>query len=409
MSTFDLTTLSKQATEKARTAAGLMFFINGSAFATWASRIPAIQEKLQLGPGLLGVALLMMAVGALTAMCFAGRWIEMRGSATVTVAAMVGALIFLSVVAFSGNLVALCLLVGVFGLLLGTMDVAMNSHAVVVERAYQRSIMSGFHAQFSLGGIFGSTMGAIMAHFAIKPEIHFALCAVFLALLGAYFQKSLLSSQADKNTSTESSGTMKNSLAHFARSKRLIALSTIMFCCFLIEGAVGDWSGVYLKGTLMADAGTAALAYASFSVLMTGGRFCGDWLNETLGKTMLVVGGSALALVGLLLIILFSNAWLAIAGFALIGLGVSNIVPIAFTAAGNVSEIPTGSAIATVALIGYFGLLAGPPIIGFTAELITLRLALLLLGALLVTMIVMAKWVKREVRINASDAVDEIK
>jgi MFS family permease len=159
----------------------------------------------------------------------------------------------------------------------------------------------------------------------------------------------------------------------------------------------------------MADAGTAALAYASFSVMMTAGRFGGDWLNEKLGKTALVVGGSALSFVGLLLVIVFANAWLAIVGFSLIGLGVSNIVPIAFTAAGNVTEIPTGSAIAAVALIGYFGLLAGPPIIGFTAEMITLRFALLLVGVLLATMIVMAKWVKREVRINDSDAVDEIK
>lgn len=409
MSTFDLTTLPKQAAEKARTATGMMFFVNGSAFATWASRIPAVQEKLQLGPGLLGVALLMMAVGALVAMCFAGRWIELQGSRTVTVLGMLGACTVLAMVALSANLIVLCLVIAVFGLLLGSMDVAMNSHAVVVERAYQRSIMSGFHAQFSLGGIFGSTMGAVMAHLAVKPELHFALSATFLALLGMFFQTSLLPAAADKNTSTESSGTLKNSLAHFLQSKRLVALSTIMFCCFLIEGAVGDWSGVYLKGTLMTDAGTAALAYASFSVMMTAGRFCGDWLNEKLGKPFLVVGGSLLALAGLLAIIVLSNAWLAIVGFAMIGLGVSNIVPIAFTAAGNVTEIPTGSAIATVALVGYFGLLAGPPVIGFTAEMITLRLAFWLLALLLATMIVMAKWVKREVRINASDAVHEIK
>lgn len=392
----------------ARKATGAMFFINGTAFATWASRIPAMQDKLHLGTGLLGTALLMMAFGALIAMCFAGRLIESKGSRTVTMLAMFGAMLFLAALSLSANLISLCVLIGIFGLLLGTMDVAMNSHAVVVERAYGRSIMSGFHALFSLGGIAGSSVGALMAHFNVDPLIHFPLCATALAGLGTYFQPKLLPASTDKNA-TGSSGTMADSLAHFVQSKRLVALSIIMFCCFLIEGAVGDWSGVYLKGTLQADAGMAAVAYAGFSVMMTAGRFSGDWLRERSGSTALVVGGSLLALFGLVLLIMCNQPWVAAVGFSLIGLGVSNIVPIAFTAAGNVTEIPTGSAIATVALIGYFGLLAGPPIIGFTAELITLRWALLFVGAQLVLMIVMAKWVKREVSINDSDSAPEIR
>lgn len=176
----------------------------------------------------------------------------------------------------------------------------------------------------------------------------------------------------------------------------LLALSVMMFCCFLVEGAMGDWSGVFLQQSLKTDAGFAALGYASFSVAMTIGRLLGDKLNVKFGATAMVRYGCVVALIGLCLIIFPANPVLALFGFAFIGLGVSNIVPLCFTSAGNAPNMEPGPTIATVALVGYFGLLAGPPIIGFAAEVLTLRIALALLSILLISMILLARFVRSE-------------
>jgi MFS family permease len=398
VATFDWQNLSTAAIGRARIATGAMFFLNGCAFSTWASRIPSIQDKLHVGTGLLGIALLSMAVGALIAMCFAGRLIATLGSRpTIGVMASCAA-ICLAVAGLPDNLILLSLVITVFGLTLGTMDVAMNSHAVVVEKVFRRPIMSGFHALFSIGGIFGACGGAAIAHLNIKPEWHFLGIALLLLLLNAIAYKFLLPSAVDKSTKTQGGVNIKESLSYFTKDQALVAISVIMFCCFLTEGAIGDWSSVFMHSVLNTDTGTAALGYAAFSVTMAIGRFSGDLLVARLGQLLIVRAGSALAALGLALVLVpcALPVPLSIFGFALIGIGVANIVPIAFSAAGNVKGISAASAIATVALIGYFGLLAGPPLIGFLAEIVTLRLALIVIAALLATMMFYSKWLASE-------------
>jgi MFS family permease len=398
VTTFDWQSLSTTAITRARLATGSMFFLNGCAFSTWASRIPSVQEKLHVGTGLLGIALLSMAVGALIAMCFAGRLIATTGSRpTIGVMAACAAL-FLAVAGLPDNLVVLCLVITAFGLTLGTMDVAMNAHAVVVEKVFGRSIMSGFHALFSIGGIFGACGGAVIAHLGIRPEWHFLGVCVLLLLLNAVAYRYLLPASVDKSATAQTSLNIKESLDYFTRDQALVAISVIMFCCFLVEGAIGDWSSVFMHSVLKTDAGTAAIGYAAFSVTMATGRLSGDFLVGKLGQLLIVRAGSALAAVGLTMVLMPfpSPIPLSIFGFGLIGLGVANIVPIAFSAAGNVKGISAGAAIATVALIGYFGLLAGPPLIGFLAEIVTLRLALILIAVLLATMMFYSKWLASE-------------
>lgn len=391
---FDWQSLSTSAINNARLATGAMFFLNGCAFSTWASRIPSIQDKLHVGTGLLGIALLSMAVGALIAMCFAGRLIANIGSRP-TIAIMAGiAVVFLTIAGIPDKLIILSLVVTAFGLTLGTMDVAMNSHAVVVEKVYDRPIMSSFHALFSIGGIAGACGGAGIAHLNISPEKHFLGISVFLLLLNLATYRFLLPADVDKNKEDGNGVNIKESLAYFAKDKALVAISIIMFSCFLTEGAIGDWSSVFMHTVLMTDTGVAALGYAAFSVTMAIGRLTGDLLVARLGRLTVVRGGSMLAAIGLLMVIVPTSypVALSIVGFSLIGLGVANIVPVAFSAAGNVKGISAASAIATVALIGYFGLLAGPPIIGFLAEIITLRLALITIAMLLATMMLNSKW-----------------
>jgi MFS family permease len=379
---------------KARFAVGTIFFIGGAVVATWASRIPAIQEKLALGTGSLGIALLSMALGALLAMSFAGALSARFGSRPVIVWTMSFTCLSLVFPAYAPNLLLLSLSVVALGLFAGSMDVAMNAHAVAVERVYSRSIMSGFHALFSIGGIVGACFGAFMASLKVAPEIHFPISAALLLIAGLACQNWLLPADVDA-TGAHVSGSMHlDTLKLLIDSPFLLALSIMMFCCFLVEGAMGDWGAVFLQHTLKTDAGFAALGYASFSVAMSVGRLAGDKLNEKFGSAAIVRGGCVIALVGLCLIIFPVNAFLALLGFASIGLGVSNIVPIAFTSAGNAPDVEPGPSIATVALVGYFGLLAGPPLIGFIAELVTLRNALALLSILLISMIILARFLR---------------
>lgn len=272
----------------------------------------------------------------------------------------------------------------------------MNAHAVAVERAYGRPIMSSFHALFSIGGIAGACLGAVMAGLKVNPEMHFPISAVILLIAGLFCKNWLLPASADATGAKVSGSIHAQTLKLLLSSNYLLALSVMMFCCFLVEGAMGDWSGVFLQQTLKTDAGFAALGYASFSVAMTLGRLFGDKLNQKFGAGAMVRYGCAVALLGLCLIIFPSIPTCALLGFAAVGLGVSNIVPICFTSAGNAPDMEPGPTIATVALVGYFGLLAGPPIIGFAAEILTLRIALALLSILLISMVFLARFVRSE-------------
>jgi hypothetical protein len=344
-----------------------MFFVNGAAVATWASRIPAIQERLNLDTGPLGLALLSMSVGAMIAMSLAGALSSSIGSRVI-----------------------------ILGIFLSSLDVAMNAHAVVVERNHGSPIMSAFHALFSIGGIFGAAIGALLAWLKIAPEPHFAGMAIFLSVLGFTGQRWLLPASVDATHAKISNSVHLETLQVMCGSKFIFAVSVILFCCFLVEGAMGDWSGVYLRKVLLTSQGFAALAYAAFSIAMCIGRLSGDIIIHKCGRLNVVRFGSLIALIGLALVVGFEIPSFSLAGFSLIGLGVSNIVPIGFTAAGRSRDVEPGKAIATVSLMGYVGLLIGPPLIGFAAQIVTLRVALAILGITMVAMIVLSQFIKRE-------------
>ncbi len=375
----------------ARMAVGAMFFINGAAVATWASRIPAIQDKLQLGTGPLGIALLSMGIGALIAMSVAGALSSSIGSRPVIVWTMYISCLVLIFPPFASNLVLLSLSVVLLGIFLGSLDVAMNAHAVVVEKLYGSSIMSSFHALFSIGGIFGAFVGALFAFLRLGLETHFIVSAVTLCVFGAVMQRWLLPASADATGAKVSNTVHLETLQCMFGSPLIYSISVIMCCCFLVEGAMGDWSGVYLRRVLLTDPGFAALGYASFSIAMCAGRLTGDFVVQRLGRLRVVRYGSLVAIAGLCLVLLVPLPAVALVGFAAIGIGVANIVPIGFTAAGNAPDVEASKGIATVSLMGYVGLLAGPPLIGFAAEILTLKIALWILAVLMLLMIYLSK------------------
>jgi fucose permease len=374
----------------ARGAVLTMFFVNGAAAATWLPLIPAVQQKLALNASELGIALLGVAVGAVISTPSTG-WLVGRagGRRVVTVAAIVSCGV-LPLLPLAPTLPLLTLALVLFGAALGTMDVAMNVHASVVEALYQRPLMSTFHGFYSIGGFAGALTSGALAALGVAP---FERALGPALLLGAaVIAAHQWLPPAQPHTASEpprARGRVRR------LSLPIAALGLMAFCSLLAEGASGDWSAIYLHKSLGADAALSATAFAAFSVAMAAGRLSGDWLTSRLGGTQLLRLGGALAALGLMATLVLGRAAFAVVGFGLIGLGLANVVPTLFSAAGRSRSLAPRVAIATVASIGYAGLLAGPPLIGFVAQAFTLARALIAVVVCCALIALLAPMVRR--------------
>ncbi len=370
--------LSKNTSRLAVLAA---FFTNGAVMATWVSRIPAIQNKLGLSEGALGLVLLGLSAGALTALSLAGGLIARFGSPRVTLLGALGMCIILPLVALSNHVVLLGVLLFAFGAAMSTMDVAMNEQAVLVERKAGRPLMSSFHAAFSVGGLAGALLGAGMAAMSVlTPLIHFGIVSlVFTGLMLWAFPRLIQVEQSE----------VQEKAVFRLPERALWTLGMVAFSGAIAEGSMSDWSAVYLTRVLHSDASFAALGYAAFSLTMTLGRALGDALTSAIKPASVVRAGGLAAALGFLAAVLTNNPLVVLAGFALVGVGLANIIPLTFSAAGNKEGVAPGAGIAGVASIGYAGFLAGPPLIGLIAEASSLRVSLflvmLLTGSLILT------------------------
>jgi predicted MFS family arabinose efflux permease len=351
----------------ARFAVAVFFFLTGATFASWAVRIPAVQTRLKLSPGTLGVALLAIAAGELVSMNLAGYLAARFGSRSVIVIASLWQSVMLPTLALAPTLPVLIATLVLFGASFGSANVAMNTQGVAVERRYGRSIFSSFHASYSIGGLSGSLAGGLMAAHDSALLPHFLGVACLGGILTLSVVRFLLPAPTDAQRAE----------GVFARPTRtLLALGLIAFCVVLGEGAMADWSAVYLNTTLRAGVGLAAAGYATFSIVMAVGRGVGDQLTNRVGAEMMVRLGGLVAAAGLLLALVVSWVPLALVGFGLVGAGFSVIFPLVLSAAGRTSKHVSGTAIATVASCGYVGFLIGPAVIGLAASALSLRLAL---------------------------------
>lgn len=368
----------------ARRAVTLLFFINGALFASWVSRIPALQQKLDLSHGTLGLGLLGMATGALVSMPLAG-WCSTRyGSHRVCQLSAALYTLALPLLAFAPGTAAFMLALVFFGAAHGALDVAMNAQAVQVEKQYPRPIMAAFHAWFSLGGLAGAALGGGLATWGLSPLAHYLLAAGLLGGLGAVFALPRLFQDTEPSNPPPLSAltSTPTPLAWGPEKRRLLLLGTVAFCVMIGEGAMADWSAVFLLQVTGATEGIAAAGYAAFSIAMAVCRFCGDRLAQRLGSVQLVRLSGFLATAGLALALLDGRPVSALIGFAAVGAGFATVVPQVFSAAGNVPGVPSGPALATVTTMGYLGFLIGPPFIGLLAEAVGLRLSL---GTILLT------------------------
>ncbi|WP_431774455.1 MFS transporter [Streptomyces cucumeris] len=375
-----------------RAAITVFFALDGFVFAGWVARIPAIKEQTGASEGALGLALLCVSAGAAATMMATGRLCHRFGSHATTVAA--AALFSLSVALppLTHSVLALGLVLLIFGTGFGGLNVAMNSAAVDLIAALRRPVMPSFHAAFSLGGVIGAGLGGLIAD-QLSPVRHLALLAAVGLVLTAVAGRTLISLPAPVSETAE---TASSAPARPRAARRLVAVfGLIALCTAYGEGAMADWAALHLHQDLDASAGLAAAGYSVFALTMTVGRLSGTALVERLGQTRTLVVGGGMAAAGMLLGSLAPSVWAALAGFAVTGLGLANIFPVAIARAGALTG-PGG--VAAASTLGYVGMLLGPPTIGFLADWLSLSAALTTVAALAAVSAVIAALTRNAAR-----------
>lgn len=360
------------------------FILCGLLFGVWASRIPAFKDRFDLDAGTLGILLLTFAFGAIASFPFAGALSERVGPTRLTVVCAVGYCPALASLPLTSDVIVLAIALFVFGIFHGSMDVAMNGWAAQVEGRLKRSTMSIFHAGFSLGAGLGAASGFWAVQQGFDPGLHFGL----MAGGGGILAVAIMIVGANNEPMPKRDTTYKGLIV--LPSRTLFFVGLIAFAVSMGEGAMVDWSAVYLVVVVGASEATAALGFAAFSAMMFLTRLLGGLLVDRSGQVRITQLSAAIAFFGLFLVIVSGTASMAIFGFALIGVGYAIVMPLVFSLAANDPEQVAGPAIASVAMLAYGGMLLGPPTIGFLAEIIGLRMSFAVLSGLAAMAFVLA-------------------
>lgn len=351
---------------RARWAVLGTFVAHGILLGGWVTHIPLAKARLDAGLGVFGLALLSFAVGAVFSMPLAGAAINRMGSARVTLAMGLSFCAFLFLPAYAASMPLFVIGGALLGASVGSMDVAMNAHGLAVEKALRKPVMSGFHGGFSLGAAIGTIGGAALMRL-VGPDMQLvlvSLCGLALLLACA---RHYLPAEVDKGLSG----------SHFAMPTRhTIGLGVLCFLALMIEGSVADWAALMLQGRFTVDAATAAQAFGFYQTGMAVARFSGDMLRQRFGAVPMVTVSALLTAIGTAGAIISPSVPLALAAFALGGIGIGNVAPVLFAGGGRLEPDAPGRGIAAVTSMGYSGFLAGPPLIGIVAEWTSLPWAL---------------------------------
>ncbi len=364
-------------------ATRVVFFTTGFASAAWASLVPFAKANAAVSNGALGMLLLCLGIGSVVMMPLAGALSARLGCRRVIVVGTVVVAAMLPLLASLSFLFALVASLLLFGAGLGAVDVSMNIQAILVERDSGRSMMSGFHGLFSLGGIVGAGGMAALLSLGVAPlQSTLCLSGCILAAL-ALVRPHLLAY-----------GSKSEGPAFAVPHGMVLFIGALCFVLFLVEGAVLDWSAVFLTSVRHLAASYAGLGYAAFATTMTIGRLFGDRIVHRLGGRKVILLGSLFAAAGFAVAVLVPSALLAIAGYALVGIGCSNIVPVLFSSVGRQTVMPENIAVPAVTTLGYAGILAGPAGIGFVAHVISLPAAFLAVAAMLLGVAASARFLR---------------
>lgn len=344
---------------KTRLAVSLLFLMNGFVTGSWAPKIPEFKEKLGIGEGVLGLLILAFGIGSLVLMPIAGGFIARLGSQKVVKVTAVILSPLLLLLTLLPNVWTAAIGMFLLGGFVGAMDVAMNANAVEVEKSMRRAIMSSCHAYWSLGGLIGAASGGVvMAQFGVLPHA-ILVTLLSLAVLGLAWPMIL----HDRPHPDAAKQKLRLPMTPLPWLIGLVALFSMV-----PEGSVLDWGALYLRDELGASVALSGFGFAAFSATMAIMRFAGDHVRDRFGGVKTLRVCTLTALVGLVLAGLAPNAPLAIVGFALAGVGISNMVPIAFSAAGNMPGLAPGIGLSVATFMGYSGMLFAPSLIGFIAE-----------------------------------------
>ena len=374
----------QQTLRRGRIASATMFMVNGLLMGSWAPQIPLLLPRHQISETMLGLLIFLLGVGAVGAMAMAGGLIGRFGSRLVLQAFAVTAPFALAAVVLSPNLWALSVSLVIMGALIGCMDVSMNANAVDLERRLGRAIMSSSHGFWSLGGFVGGSIGGwIIAH--IGAEWHAMLVAAG-SVLAVLLARPYLIGDAAKPAALTHTAPSKG----WPRSPAIYILGVMALLSMIPEGAVLDWAALYLQQEHGTGVSTAGLAFALFSATMAVMRFAGDAIRNRFGAVQTLRGSAVIAAAGLLGAALAPNATLVIASFAFAGLGVANMVPVMFSAAGNIPGLGAGMGISIVTMLGYSGILVAPSSIGFVADHVGFRITFGTLALLLIAVALMS-------------------
>ncbi|MFI9769680.1 MFS transporter [Streptomyces sp. NPDC052415] len=363
----------------ARAATFAYFILCGTTMGAWVVQIPAIEERVDISHSTLGGLLVLLGLGAFTGMQAAGRLTDRLGARIVVPATGVLCSATLVLPGLAQDPWTLAGALFVFGFCNGSLDVSMNAHAVHVEKAYGRPVMSAFHATFSVGGVIAALVGAATAGAGLSPAASMTAVGALGVVLALLPARTLL--PAEPTAAVEDPGPAR-AAEHRKTSGRIWLLAALAMMVMLCEGAANDWSALHLKDTLGAPASTAAFAYGTFAATMTIGRLLADRLAARAGSMAVLRHGAATAAVGITLAALTPWTWAAFAGWALFGLGLSGCVPQLFSAAGHADPAAAGANVSRVAGLGYVGMLAGPAVIGWLTHLVALNHTFLLLTLL---------------------------
>lgn len=357
---------------RVRWAVSMFYFGLGLCFSTWASRIPDIKTALQLGSGDLGLILFALPIGQLLVMPFSGKLVTRFGSHRVLIIALIFYAFSLTNIGLATNSWQLALALILFGMFGNVCNIALNTQGVYAEVLFKKTIMGSFHGTWSFAGFTGALVGLGMLALQLSPYIHFLIVAGIVFFIMFLNSKFLIKAK-------ETLITQKGKL--FAKpDKELIWFGVIGFCCMASEGVMFDWSGVYFKDVVKAPGALVILGYTSFMIMMASGRFLSDGLINRFGKkTVLQISGIMIS-IGLFTSVFLPYLIPSTLAFMIVGLGVSSVVPTLYSLAGKNKTVPPGEALTIVSSVSFLGFLLGPPVIGYIAELSSLRLSFAFIG-----------------------------
>ncbi|SHM56355.1 MFS transporter [Mucilaginibacter sp. OK098] len=383
-----ITAIKPSVTRKTlRIAVGVLFFMAGLCFSSWASRIATIQQTMGLTDAALGAVLFSLPVGLMLSLPFSGWIITKIGSKKLLLGAILVYGICLISLGLAQNTFQLIICLVCFGFSSNAVNIAVNTQAVAAEGMYDKPIMASFHGLWSLAGFTGAGIGTVMIANRIDPFHHFILVLVILAIGVAIASRYLHNDAGALKNKEAASVSLREKLRLMVP---LLTLGSIAFCSMICEGAMFDWSVIYFKKVVAAPIALQGAGFTAFMLTMAGGRFIADWFAHRFGlKRTLQVSGSLTAS-GLLVAIIFPYFYTAMAGFLLVGAGVSSVVPMVYSAAGRSKTMSAGVALAAVSTIGFIGFLVGPPVIGFIAGLATLRASFAFIAVMGISVVVLS-------------------